>query len=61
MRKIDFVRDVTSDFVARGVFSERAFKRVLESHMNQNAHHLSRQEMTSLANKLAQDLDVAVD
>ncbi len=54
--KVDFLHQVTQEILSRGHFTEKAIKRALESHLNnQNSYNLSHSEKSDLVNKLKEN------
>ncbi|XP_074662762.1 spermatogenesis-associated protein 7 homolog isoform X2 [Tubulanus polymorphus] len=59
LKYLDFVRDVTSDVLERGIFTNRVLKQVFEHHLEKHKDKgLKLNRMRELLNKLRQDLGI---
>ncbi|KAM4625852.1 spermatogenesis-associated protein 7 homolog [Polymixia lowei] len=58
---LEFIGDVTTDILSRGLFSDRVLDRVLERHIDMNRYRLDEDKMRHLLEVLRKDFDDPVN
>lgn len=57
-RYLKFISDVTTDILARGIFSNRVLQQVFEMHIERRKEHLDESRMREMIEQLKEDLSI---
>ena len=58
IKYLQFVKEVTNDVIARGIYSNRVINSCFEYHVNKNKHLLDENKMKDLLNTLRKDIGI---